>query len=96
MNTKTQTPIQPDWWMKSIFGLLLSLILAIGLSNLFIVLCRNFFEQDTLVQVGMWGIALLWLPLFFSSFYFKRAWHMILTMLIGIVFIYSLMFWLRG
>lgn len=96
MSTKIAHPIQTDWWVKSILGAVCSLILAIGLSNVFVVLCKNIFVQDTLVQLAMWGIAIFWLILFFSGFYFRRGWHMVLTMLSLSICVYSMLFWLRG
>lgn len=96
MSTKIQNPIQPDWWVKSILGAVLSLMLAIGLANVWVVLALGRIEQNTLVQIGMWSVVLLWLPLFFLCFYFIRGWHMLVVMLISNACIYSLIFWLRG
>ena len=96
MNAKSKNQIQPDWWSKSIFGAILSLILAVGLANLIIVLLKAVIVQDVLVQIGMWSIAIFWLPLFFLCFYFIKGWHMLVIMSSTSIAVYSLMFWLRG
>lgn len=96
MSSKVKVPIQPDWWMKSILGTILSLILAVGLGNLIIVLFKSVIAQDILVQIGMWSIAIFWLPLFFMCFYFVKGWHMLVIMSSTAIVVYSFMLWLRG
>ena len=96
MKASKKQSIQTDWWSKSIFGSLLSLIFAIGVSNIFILVARPYIPLDILSQLGMWGIVWLWLPTLFMCFYFAKGWHMIVSMSIAIFTVYSLLFWLRG
>lgn len=96
MKTKSYTPIRADWWTKSILGAVLSLILAVGLSNVMVILLKPYIAINVLAQLGMWGIAWLWLPIFFGCFYFSKGWHMVLSMSTVISLVYSLLFWLRG
>lgn len=96
MNRKVQIQIQPDWWVKSILGTVLSLLLAVGLANLMIVLFKPFMALDVLAQMGMWSIAILFLALLFGCFYFKTGWHMVGVMSVMNFLSYALIFALRG
>lgn len=93
---KPKVQIQPDWWLKSILGTGLSLLLAVGLANLMIVLFKPFMALDVLAQIGMWSIAILFLILLFGCFYFKTGWRMVVVISVINLFSYTLIFTLRG
>ena len=68
-----QDKLQPDWWTKSLVGLILGFTLALGLVGLFAWFGPGGIDADTKVQVNMWLIAPIWLLILSFSFLFKTG-----------------------
>ncbi|MFB2638026.1 hypothetical protein ACE02P_08355 [Shewanella bicestrii] len=68
-----QDKLQPDWWTKSLAGLVLGFTLALGLVGLFAWFGPGGIDADTKVQVNMWLIAPIWLSVLSFSFLFKTG-----------------------
>ena len=96
MKPKIEKTIQPDWWSKSFAGAIFGLSLAIALGNLIVVIGKHFIAMDLLVQLGMWSIAWLWMPLLFISFLFHTGKAAIFYMAVANLLAYTCLFILRG
>ncbi len=70
MKAKIQSPIQPDWWSKTFAGGVLGLSLSIAVGNLVVLLGRPYVAMDLLVQLGMWSVPWVWMPIMFASYFF--------------------------
>ncbi|MCL1122464.1 hypothetical protein N7V09_00105 [Shewanella seohaensis] len=68
-----QDKLQPDWWTKSLAGLVLGFTLALGLVGLFAWFGPGGIDADTKVQVNMWLITPIWLLILSFSFLFKTG-----------------------
>lgn len=71
MKAKIQSPIQPDWWSKTFAGGVLGLSLSIAVGNLVVLLGRPYVAMDLLVQLGMWSVPWVWMPIMFASYFFR-------------------------
>ncbi|GAB3051569.1 hypothetical protein GCM10027155_17200 [Acinetobacter apis] len=96
MKKNAAKTIQPDWWSKSCVGAILGLSLAIALGNLIVVIGKHFFAVGLMVQIGMWSIAWLWMPLFFISYLFYTGKTAFIYMALANTVAYSCLFFLRG
>lgn len=68
--------IQPDWLSKSIAGLLLGLLLALGLSGL-LSLALSPLVSTARTQLVMWSVMPTWMAVLGGCFLFRtgaRAW----------------------
>lgn len=65
--------IQPDWWLKTLAGLILGFTLALGLVGLFAWFGPGGIDADTKVQFNMWMIPPIWLLILSFSFLFKNG-----------------------
>ncbi|WP_028772063.1 hypothetical protein [Shewanella waksmanii] len=65
--------IQPHWWRKSIFSVLLGLSLAYGVIAIFAWFGPGGIDAAVKVQFNMWATALLWLLVLSLSFLFKTG-----------------------
>jgi len=68
-----QDKLQPDWWTKSLAGLILGFTLALGLVGLFAWFGPGGIDADTKVQFNMWLITPIWLLILSFSFLFKTG-----------------------
>lgn len=68
-----QDKLQPDWWTKSLAGLILGFTLALGLVGLFAWFGPGGIDADTKVQFNMWLITPIWLLVLSFSFMFKTG-----------------------
>lgn len=68
-----QGKLQPDWWTKSLAGLILGFTLALGLVGLFAWFGPGGIDADTKVQFNMWLITPIWLLILSFSFMFKTG-----------------------
>ena len=68
-----QDKLQPDWWTKSLAGLILGFTLALGLVGLFAWFGPGGIDADTKVQFNMWLITPIWLLILSFSFMFKTG-----------------------
>ncbi|GAA0350123.1 hypothetical protein GCM10009092_13150 [Bowmanella denitrificans] len=69
--------IQPHWWSKSLAGVLLGFVLAIGITGLFAWLGPGGLHADNKIQFNMWISALIWMVLFACVYLFStglKAW----------------------
>ncbi|MDM1247727.1 hypothetical protein ACFODO_16610 [Acinetobacter sichuanensis] len=96
MKNKIEKTIQPDWWSKSFAGAIFGLSLAIALGNLIVVIGKHFIAMDLLVQLAMWSIPWLWMPLLFISFLFHTGKAAIFYMAAANLLAYACLFLLRG
>lgn len=72
-----QDKLQPDWWAKSLAGLILGFTLALGLVGLFAWFGPGGIDADTKVQFNMWLITPIWLFILSFSFFFKTGFRAI-------------------
>ncbi|QQK61700.1 hypothetical protein FJD32_020775 [Shewanella sp. LC6] len=68
-----QDKLQPDWWTKSLAGLILGFTFALGLVGLFAWFGPGGIDADTKVQFNMWLITPIWLLILSFSFMFKTG-----------------------
>ena len=69
-----RTPIQPDWFTKTLAGLILGFIFAIGCSDLFMNLADDT-ALNARVQIAMWMVFPIWLTWFGLAFAFRKGLH---------------------
>lgn len=67
--------LQPDWWTKTLAGLILGFFLALGLVGLFAWFGPGGIDVAVKVQFNMWIIPFIWLLIFSFSFLFKTGWR---------------------
>lgn len=70
------TPIRRDWLSKTLAGLLLGFIFALGCSGLFTLLTPGI-QMSAKAQLAMWLVIPVWLGILSCCFFFrsgKRAW----------------------
>ncbi|EXT38618.1 putative membrane protein [Acinetobacter sp. 25977_4] len=96
MKAKIQSPIQPDWWSKTFAGGGLGLSLSIAIGNLVVLLGRPYVAMDLLVQLGMWSVPWVWMPIMFASYFFTTGQKALIYLSIAIALAYSCIFVLRG
>lgn len=68
-----QEKLQPDWWTKTLAGLILGFFFALGLVGLFAWFGPGGIDADTKVQFNMWLITPIWLLILSFSFMFKTG-----------------------
>jgi len=76
MARKKHPPIQPDWWSKTLAGLVLGAALALGCSGLFDALNADM-PLETRGQLAMWMVPPVWLVALSGVYGFAsgaRAW----------------------
>lgn len=96
MKAKIKHPIQPDWWTKTLAGGVLGLTFALMFSCLILLIGRPFFEQIVLLQICMWSVPWIWLPIFFACYFTPKGWHAVLIMLIANLVVGLAVYLLRG
>ncbi|MFJ1519427.1 hypothetical protein ACG59Z_05970 [Acinetobacter sp. ABJ_C1_1] len=96
MKVKIQSPIQPDWWSKTFAGGVFGLSLSIAIGNLIVLLGQPYVAMDLLVQVGMWSVPWVWMPIMFASYFFTTGRKALIYLLIANALAYSCIFVLRG
>ncbi|ENU47639.1 hypothetical protein I6L25_06530 [Acinetobacter nosocomialis] len=96
MKAKIQSPIQPDWWSKTCAGGVLGLSLSIAIGNLVVLLGRPYVAMDLLVQLGMWSVPWVWMPIMFASYFFTTGQKALIYLSIANALAYSCIFVLRG
>ncbi|MDO7192353.1 hypothetical protein Q5M49_01445 [Acinetobacter nosocomialis] len=96
MKAKIQSPIQPDWWSKTFAGGVLGLSLSIAVGNLVVLLGRPYVAMDLLVQLGMWSVPWVWMPIMFASYFFTTGQKALIDLSIANALAYSCIFVLRG
>lgn len=72
--------IVPDWWNKTLAGLLLGFTLALGCGGVFVHL-TNSLAPSSQGQLAMWLVAPIWLGVLSGVYFFtngKRAWGCLL------------------
>lgn len=88
--------IQPQWWRKTLIGLLLCLSLAYALVALFAWYGPGGIQAPVKVQLNMWLLAPLWLT-FFSLSYLFTSWRTAAIKLgLANLLCWGLFFTLRG
>lgn len=65
--------IQPHWWQKSITASVLGLTLAYGFIAIFAWFGPGGIDAPMKVQLNMWLISLIWMPILAFSFMFKTG-----------------------
>ena len=69
--------LQPDWWSKSLAGVVPGLALAFALSGLIAWLAPGGIAAPDMAQFAMWIVAPIWMTLFACVYLFRsglRAW----------------------
>lgn len=67
--------LQPDWWTKTLAGLILGFTLALGLVGLFAWFGPGGIDAAVKVQFNMWPISPIWLLIVSFSFLFRTGWR---------------------
>ncbi|MCL1089257.1 hypothetical protein L2744_06460 [Shewanella profunda] len=67
--------LQPDWWTKTLAGLILGFTLALGLVGLFAWFGPGGIDAAVKVQFNMWLICPIWLLIVSFSFLFRTGWR---------------------
>jgi len=96
MKAKIQSLIQTDWWSKTFAGGVLGLSLSIAIGNLVVLLGRPYVAMDLLVQLGMWSVPWVWMPIMFASYFFTTGQKALIYLSIANALAYSCIFVLRG
>lgn len=76
MNHAKTNPIQPDWWSKTLAGILLGFLLALGVTGVFALLTQTL-EGSTRAQLTMWLLMPVWITVLSCCYFFRdglRAW----------------------
>lgn len=74
---KTPAPIRPDWWSKTLAGVILGFLLAIALAGLFSWIGPGGPAAVNKLQLVMWMVAPIWLGVVSVCFLFRsgrQAW----------------------
>ena len=99
MRRLTQTEkIQPHWWRKSLTASFLGLSLSYGVIGMFAWFGPGGIDAPMKVQMNMWLISFIWLPIIAFSFLFKTAASAFLLLLPANLVVYSLfavLWWLK-
>lgn len=64
---------QPDWWQKSLAGVVLGYAIALAISGLFAWLGYGGIDAPQKVQFNMWIISPIWLTILSFSFMFPTG-----------------------
>ncbi len=87
--------IRPDWWSKSLVGVVLGFCLAVGLVGLFAWFGPGGINADAKNQFNMWMIAPLWMLILSFSYLFRTGMRAFLWLAGANVLTYSMMFLFR-
>ncbi|CAO3379114.1 hypothetical protein [Azospirillum argentinense] len=74
---KAPAPIRPDWWSKSLAGVVLGFALAVALSGLFAWIGPGGPTAVNKLQLVMWLVVPIWLGIASACFLFRdgrQAW----------------------
>ncbi len=74
---KTPAPIRPDWWSKTLAGVILGFLLAVALAGLFAWIGPGGLSAVNKIQLIMWMVAPIWLGVVSFCFLFRsgrQAW----------------------
>lgn len=88
--------IQPQWWRKTLIGLLFSLTLAYALVALFAWYGPGGIQAPVKVQLNMWLVTPLWLTFFCLSYLFTSWRSAALTLGLANLLSWGLFCMLRG
>ncbi|MFA7554226.1 MAG: hypothetical protein WCY88_08245 [Spongiibacteraceae bacterium] len=95
-STAKKKPISPDWWSKSIAGVVLGFPLALTLSGLIAWYGPGGISAEDKVQFVMWMIAPLWLLPLSAVFLCRTGLRAVILLLVLNLFAYGLLFLARG
>lgn len=90
--------IQPDWWSKTIIAIVMGLLLSYGIITIFAWFGPGGIDAPMKVQLNMWLISLIWLPILALIYLFKSARSAFFTMLsinLVVYFILAILWWLQ-
>lgn len=93
---KIKHKIQPDWWTKTLTGLILGFSFAVVIATSIFFLATPHVERNTVAQFAMWSIPWIWMSLFFLAYYFPKGWHSLALYSLANLLGYAAMFYLRG
>ncbi len=93
---KTKQKMQPDWWSKTLTGLILGFTLATAIATILFLVNVPYVERNTIAQVAMWSIPWVWMLLFFIAYFIPKGWHSLLLYSIANVIAFAIVFYLRG
>lgn len=88
--------IQPQWWGKTLIGLILGLAIAYGFVAIFAWFGPGGIDAKDKVQFNMWIISPIWLLILSLVYLFKTTKTAFLYLFSANVAIYSLYFLLKG
>jgi hypothetical protein len=90
--------IQPHWWSKTIIAIVLGLLLSYGIIAIFAWFGPGGIDAPMKVQLNMWLISLIWLPILALIYLFKSARSAFFNMLfinLIVYFILASLWWLQ-
>ncbi|WP_051532282.1 hypothetical protein [Brackiella oedipodis] len=89
--------LQPDWWLKSLTGVILGFILAIMCATLIAMWAGVVGVHSGLAeQLAMWSIPWFWLPLMFLVYFVPKGWQALVIYAVVAMCFYGLIVLLRG
>lgn len=88
--------IQPDWWTKTLTGLILGFTFALAVSVIVFFLGLSSIDRSNLSQLSMWLIPWIWLFMFFLAYFLPKGWHSLMLFSVANLLAYALVFWLRS
>ena len=82
--------IQPHWWSKTIIAVLMGLTLSYGIVAMFAWFGPGGISAPMKVQLNMWLISAIWLPILALIYLFKTAKSAFVSMLLINALVYLL------
>ncbi|MEW5824741.1 MAG: hypothetical protein AB1766_10440 [Pseudomonadota bacterium] len=82
----------PDWWLKSLSGLVLGWTLALALSGLWAWWGPDAVQGAVKAQFTMWLIAPLWMTILGAVFFVRRGRTVVLVLLSANLAAYAALF----
>jgi hypothetical protein len=89
------TPIQRDWLLKTLAGVVGGYLLALGLSGLFAWWGPGGIEAASKVQFNMWLIAPIWLAVMSLVYLIRSGWLALVWLLALDLIVYGLLYLAR-
>lgn len=91
-----QQKIQADWWSKSFAGWVLGLSLSIAGASFITIWGLQHLDKALALQLGMWSVPWLYLPLVFIAYFIPKGWQAVLIYSVLNCIAYGILLALRG
>ena len=88
--------IQPHWWVKTLAGLILGLLLSYAFVMIFAWYGPGGIDAPVKVQFNMWLISPIWLLILSFTYLFKTGLKAVIYLLLANILAYGVFFLLGG